>query len=252
VPVVLLDLDKIETFAPALQGIDRLFMATGYTVDMLRQSKDLVNMAKRAGVKQIVHLGACGDNDTRVAHYGWHQFIEPYIEWSGVLFTIFDPRYSCRICLGMSYVRQGVIRHYVGDARLSWVDCGALFQIQIEGGKAHGSGLRIELTGFEGDLIVQNDRAFATKRSNVLEGATRKHPEWAALPIPESYSQIPDSTLDMSVQDLAHLYAAFALDGREGKKSAPDFAGAVRLHRLIDAIYCSSATGKSIDVRHPQ
>jgi predicted dehydrogenase len=131
-------------------------------------------------------------------------------------------------------------------------DSGALFQIQIEGGKAHGSGLRIELTGFEGDLIVQNDRAFATKRSNVLEGATRKHPEWAALPIPESYSQIPDSTLDMSVQDLAHLYAAFALDGREGKKSAPDFAGAVRLHRLIDAIYCSSATGKSIDVRHPQ
>jgi predicted dehydrogenase len=56
----------------------------------------------------------------------------------------------------------------------------------------------------------------------------------------------------MSVQDLAHLYAAFARDGREGTKTVPDFAGAVRLHRLIDAIYCSSATGKSIDVRHPQ
>ena len=84
VPVVYLDLDKIETFAPALEGIDRIFMATGYTVDMLRQSKDLVNIAKRAGVSQIVHLGACGDDDTRVAHYGWHQFIERYIEWSGV------------------------------------------------------------------------------------------------------------------------------------------------------------------------
>ena len=24
---------------------------------------------------------------------------------------------------GESYVKQGVIRHYVGDARLSWVDC---------------------------------------------------------------------------------------------------------------------------------
>jgi NAD(P)H dehydrogenase (quinone) len=74
-------------------------MATGYTVDMLRQSKDLVNSGKRAGVQQIVHLGACGDDDTRVAHYGWHQFIERYIEWSGV------------------------IKHYVGGARLSWVDC---------------------------------------------------------------------------------------------------------------------------------
>jgi predicted dehydrogenase len=132
------------------------------------------------------------------------------------------------------------------------LDSGALFQIQIEGGKAHGSGLRIDLTGFGGDLLVRNDRAFQAKRSNVLEGATRKHPEWAALSIPESYSQIPDSTLDVSVQDLAHLYAAFALDGREGKKSVPDFAGAVMLHRLIDAIYCSSATGKSIEMRHQQ
>jgi NAD(P)H dehydrogenase (quinone) len=33
VAVVLLDLDRIETFPPALEGIDRLFMATGYTVD---------------------------------------------------------------------------------------------------------------------------------------------------------------------------------------------------------------------------
>ena len=77
VPFVHLDLDKIETFAPALESIDRVFMATGYTVDMLRQSKDLVNTAKRAGVQQIVHLGACGDDDTRVAHYGCAQ---PFVQ----------------------------------------------------------------------------------------------------------------------------------------------------------------------------
>jgi NAD(P)H dehydrogenase (quinone) len=126
VPVVYLDLDKIDTFAPALEGIDRIFMATGYTVDMLRQSKDLVNVAKRAGVQQIVHLGACGDDDTRVAHYGWHQFIERYIEWSGVTFTHLRPEIFMQNLLGYggeSYVKQGVIKHYVGGARLSWVDC---------------------------------------------------------------------------------------------------------------------------------
>jgi NAD(P)H dehydrogenase (quinone) len=127
VPIVYLDLDKIETFAPALEGIDRIFMATGYTMDMLRQSKDLVNIAKRAGVQQIVHLGACGDDDTRVAHYGWHQFIERYIEWSGVTFTHLRPEIFMQNLLGYggeSYVKQGVIKHYVGGARLSWVDCG--------------------------------------------------------------------------------------------------------------------------------
>lgn len=33
---VILDFDKEETLAPALQGIDRALLVTGYTVDMLR------------------------------------------------------------------------------------------------------------------------------------------------------------------------------------------------------------------------
>jgi NAD(P)H dehydrogenase (quinone) len=126
VPVVHLDLDNIDTFAPALEGVDRLFMATGYTIDMLRQSKDLVNHAKRAGVTLIVHLGACGDDDTRVAHYGWHQFIERYIEWSTIPFVHLRPEIFMQNLLGYGgerYVNEGVIRHYVGAARLSWVDC---------------------------------------------------------------------------------------------------------------------------------
>jgi len=40
---------------------------------------------------------------------------------------------------------------------------GALFQLQIEGGKTHGSGLQIDITGFDGDLVIRNERAFATK-----------------------------------------------------------------------------------------
>jgi predicted dehydrogenase len=127
---------------------------------------------------------------------------------------------------------------------------GALFQIQIEGGKAHNSGLQIDLTGSDGDLTVRNNRAFATKRDDAIEGATRQHREWRKLSIPDSYRQIPASALDVSVQDLAHLYAAFAADRRQGTKSAPDFSDAVIMHRLIDAISCSSSTGKSIDMRH--
>ena len=126
VPFVYLDLDKVETLAPALAHVDRLFMATGYTVDMLRQSKDLINAAKLAGVKQIVHLGACGDNDTHIAHYAWHQFIERYIEWTGVMFTHLRPEIFLQNLFGyggVGYVKQGVIRHYVGSARLTWIDC---------------------------------------------------------------------------------------------------------------------------------
>jgi NAD(P)H dehydrogenase (quinone) len=124
---VYLDLDKFDSMMPALKGIDRIFLMTGYTVDMLRQSKDLVDAAKKAGVEQIVHLGACGDGDTHVGHYGWHQFIERYIASSGIRFyTHLRPKMFMQNLLGYggeSFVKQNVIRQYVGNARLSWVDC---------------------------------------------------------------------------------------------------------------------------------
>ena len=66
VPAVYLDLDIPDSIASAVQGIDRALLATGYTIDMMRQSKDFLNIAKKAGVKQIVHFGACGDN-SRIA-----------------------------------------------------------------------------------------------------------------------------------------------------------------------------------------
>jgi NAD(P)H dehydrogenase (quinone) len=120
VPVVHLDLDNIDTFAPALQEIDRIFLVTGYSVDLLRQSKDLVNCAKRAGVELIVHLGAGGNNDTRIAHYGWHQFVERYIEWSRIGFVHLRPEMFMQNLFGC--VKAGVIRNFVGATRLSWVD----------------------------------------------------------------------------------------------------------------------------------
>ena len=127
VSAVYLDLDNFETMMPALKGIDRLFLMTGYTVDMLRQSKGLVDVARKVGVEQIVHLGACGDDDTHVGHYGWHQFIERYIASSGIPFyTHLRPEMFMQNLLGYggeSFVKQGVIRQYIGNARLSWVDC---------------------------------------------------------------------------------------------------------------------------------
>lgn len=127
VPAIYLDLDNVDSMIPALYGVDRVFLMTGYTVDMLRQSKDLVNAAKKTGVEQIVHLGACGDDDTHVGHYGWHQFIERYIASSGISFyTHLRPEMFMQNILGYGgerFVEQGVIRQYVGNARLSWVDC---------------------------------------------------------------------------------------------------------------------------------
>jgi predicted dehydrogenase len=58
------------------------------------------------------------------------------------------------------------------------------------------------------------------------------------------------STLDASVLDLAHLYAAFAKGGDKGAYDAPTFADAVRMHRLIDLISNAASAGDRQTVTH--
>jgi uncharacterized protein YbjT (DUF2867 family) len=132
IATVILDLDDESTHLPALNGIDRLFLVTGYTVDMLRQSKVLLDNAKKAGVKHVVHLGACGRDDTTVAHWSWHQLIERYIEWYGFSFTHLRPETFMQNMLGyggQKTINNGVIHAYVKGARLSWVDVDDVAQV---------------------------------------------------------------------------------------------------------------------------
>lgn len=122
---VIMDFDKEDTLAPALHSIDRVFLATGYTVDMLRQSKVFLDKAKHAGVQHIVHLGACGRDDTTIAHWAWHQLIERYIEALDFSFTHLRPECFMQNLIGYGAVPavvNGVIEQYTGDAPFSWVD----------------------------------------------------------------------------------------------------------------------------------
>ena len=122
---VIMDFDKEETLAPALQGIDRTLLVTGYTVDMLRQSKAFLDQAKKAGVQHIVHLGACGRDDATIGHWAWHQLVERYIEWSGFSFTHLRPECFMQNLLsydGTQAVKSGVIEQYTGDTAFNWVD----------------------------------------------------------------------------------------------------------------------------------
>jgi uncharacterized protein YbjT (DUF2867 family) len=54
IETVILDFDDESTHIPLLETLIVSFIITGYTVDML-QSKALLDNAKKAGVKHIVH-----------------------------------------------------------------------------------------------------------------------------------------------------------------------------------------------------
>ncbi|NJO44125.1 MAG: NmrA family NAD(P)-binding protein [Cyanobacteria bacterium CRU_2_1] len=118
---VYLDLDDPRTFAGALAGVDRLFLLTGYTVAMLVQSKTLIDVAKKAGVQHIVHLGIFGEWDCTDPHFAWHQMIERYIEASGMAWTHLHPNYFMENLLGIAPLKDGAFSMFCGDRRLGMV-----------------------------------------------------------------------------------------------------------------------------------
>lgn len=119
--VVYLDLDRAETFATALAGIDRVFLLTGYSVAMLTQSKILIDSAKKAGVEHIVHLGIFGEWDCTDPHFAWHQLIESYIKTSGIAWTNLHPNMFMENVLAFFAPKNGKFSTYWGNQRMGWV-----------------------------------------------------------------------------------------------------------------------------------
>src|SRR6266536_6656296 len=104
-----IDLDDPRTFAQALKGITGVFLITGYTVDMLVQSKSLIDAAKRSGVNHIVHLGAFArDHDAYATVFAWHQMIETYLRDSGIAWTNLHPNIFMQSFLSVWSIKGAV------------------------------------------------------------------------------------------------------------------------------------------------
>jgi NAD(P)H dehydrogenase (quinone) len=116
-----LDLDDPRTFPEALRGVDRLFLATGYTIHMVHQSKTIVDAAADAGVEFIVHLGIFGNGRMTDPHFAWHEMVERYIEGSGVSWSHLHPHFFMDNLLTTTPVVNGTFQWFMGDKRVGWI-----------------------------------------------------------------------------------------------------------------------------------
>lgn len=123
------DFDRPETLRPALEGAAALFLATGYSVDMLVHAKRALDAARAAGVRHVVHLGALADPETPHAHFAWHQLVERAIAAMGFSWTNLHPNFFVDTVWAGLKRRPDRLVHFVGDRRVSWItaeDIGAV------------------------------------------------------------------------------------------------------------------------------
>lgn len=124
---------------------------------------------------------------------------------------------------------------------------GALASVHYRGGISRGTNLLWEINGTQGDLRLTADGGHAQIFDLTVHGANGKARALETLTIPDQYRWVPAALKGPAV-NVAQNYAWLARDLKEGSHFAPDFAYAVRRHRLLAAIEESVATGQRVEL----
>jgi predicted dehydrogenase len=123
---------------------------------------------------------------------------------------------------------------------------GAVVSSHIAAVPYGGSGYRMEIYGREGTLLAAGEDS--PQLNNVsLHGAQRGN-ALAPLAVPQRFTFAPTGAPGGEAANVGQMYALFAgaIGHRNATAGLPDFATAVELHRLVDAIRQSSDEGRQV------
>jgi uncharacterized protein YbjT (DUF2867 family) len=115
------DLDRPETIAAALAGVDRVFLLTTQSSRQPEWERAVIGAAARAGVGQLVKLSVFRANEQsplQVARQ--HGQAERVLAQSGLAATILRPVFFMQNLLAM--IHDGAIATAAGDGRVAMVD----------------------------------------------------------------------------------------------------------------------------------
>ncbi|MFH9424135.1 Gfo/Idh/MocA family protein [Streptomyces sp. NPDC017529] len=120
---------------------------------------------------------------------------------------------------------------------------GAVASLHFRGGLSRATNFHWEINGTAGDLLVTGDSGHLQFGQVAVHGARGEDTALAELPVPAAYSTLPalaGRTTEVAYT-VAHAYEQIRTDLVAGTHRAPDFAHAVRRHRLLDRIARAAA-----------
>jgi predicted dehydrogenase len=227
--------------------------------------KELVE-AGFVGEMMAVHISMIRDGVlSRPSHRTWQRDAELGANTLTIAngHTIDAMRFVTGDFARLSAVVATQAKQWLDTGNNTWLDVTAPDNILISGRLANGavvsshvgaipfagSGYRMEIYGRDGTLVASGEDS--PQLSEVVLHGAKGTDTLAAMPVPERFTFTAFGTPSGEASNVGQMYTLFAKsirDGtiRGGEARLPDFATAVELHRLVDAIKQASDDGRDV------
>jgi len=136
VEIVELDYNKPETLATSFKDVNKLFLLTPFRSDMLDLTSNLVNAAKKSGVKYIIKQSVMGALwEPGITPGRLHRQAEKIIEESGIPFSFLRPNSFMQNFVNYyspMIKSQGALYAPAGDGKVSFVDVRDIAAVAVQ------------------------------------------------------------------------------------------------------------------------
>jgi uncharacterized protein YbjT (DUF2867 family) len=120
--IVVGDLDQPETIAPAVEGVDKIYLLTWNGPTQAQQGESVIRAAQRAGNPHIVRHSMWGSEKSRIVKQG--DQVEDALKSSGLPWTVLRPTFFMQntMMAAQTIASDGVIYWDTGDGKLGMID----------------------------------------------------------------------------------------------------------------------------------
>jgi uncharacterized protein YbjT (DUF2867 family) len=118
------DFDNPDSLVAAMRGVERVYALVPFTPALVAQDKNLIEAAKRAGVKHVVKHSVLGAQYEGVTLGKWHRVGEKLLEASGLAWTHLRPGgFASNARMWAETIKtQGKVYQPTGDGKLGVID----------------------------------------------------------------------------------------------------------------------------------
>ena len=114
---------------------------------------------------------------------------------------------------------------------------GAIASIRLQGAPAFGTGVRLEINGSKGDLLITAaPGARGIQMGDLQLNRSVGLGEVQAVELPEESWGVPPALRSGPALNVARAYLEFLESIRQGREARPNFAAALARHRTLDAV----------------